>query len=88
MELDYQQHQLMKILQIMTREEKEGPGRLILMLQFYHTTIQYLEVEIRSNRGRGSTVPFCGGGNNGSFLSILRLRLLGSDLGIDGRVCG
>ena len=81
MELDYQQHQLMKILQIMTREEKEGPGRLILMLQFYHTTIKYLEVEIRANRGRGSTVPFCGGGNNGSFLSILGVEIAGLKLG-------
>ena len=81
MELDYQQHQLMKILQIMTREEKEGPGRLILMLHFYHTTIKYLEVEIRANRGRGSTVPFCGGGNNGSFLSILGVEIAGLKLG-------
>ena len=78
-ELDYQQHQL--ILQIMTRKEKEGSGRLILMLQFYHTTIKCLEVEIRANRRRGSIVPFCGGGKNGSFLSIFEVEIAGLRLG-------
>ena len=51
------------------------------MLQFYHTTIKFLEVEIRANRGRGSTVPFCGGGNNGSFLSIFGVEIAGLKLG-------